>query len=327
MATSFVACDNGTEGTPPITVAGGGNVAGSGNLAGSGQTAGTSSSAGSSSAGATGSVEGVPITPADGWVDGASNALGIEGAFYSYADTTSSVGLVGTFTGPTGCISGTAAQVMDPCTVVAPATDCFGTYWGAAMGLNLHQPKDPATGKGVETPLAYDASMLKGFAFEVTGDMVPGSKDLRFKVEDASGEFCTPVSKKVLTGTNTVLFTELLSKCWDTSTAQPNADTVKSGLLKIAWAVVTRKDAAIPFNFCVSNIRALMKDGAVIPMGGAGSGAGGASSAGGSSAGGSTSAAGSSAAGSSSGGASAGAASGGTGGSSGGSAGKGGTGG
>jgi len=140
--------------------------------------------------------------------------------------------------------------------------------------LNLNQPKDPATGMGVVDPLPFDASMLKGFAFEIEGNTVPAPKSLRFKVENAKGEFCTPSAQKVKVGANSFEFKDLLAECWHvTDPANATAETAQSALVKISWAVVTSKDAEVPFDFCVSNIRALPKDGVVItppPAGGAG---------------------------------------------------------
>ena len=217
-------------------------------------TAGTGTTGGS---GGGSSADGVAITPADGWVDVMSNALGIQGAMFSYGDETSKMGMTEDFTGANACIKGTAAEVIMGCTPVAPATDCYGTYWGAAIGLNLNQPKDEATGKGVEMPLPFDASSLKGFSFTITGAVVPTS--LRFKVEDAANpvkEYCT--WKTISSGTNTVLFSELETECWNhTKKAGTSAETVKSGLVKIAWQVVTKGGATIPFDYCVSDVRAL----------------------------------------------------------------------
>jgi hypothetical protein len=302
MAVGLGACDSGGEnagaGGGPVTVGGGSS------------NAGTSSGGSSTSGGAGGGVaaEGVPLTPTNGWVDIMSNDLGIQGAVFAYSDKVSGMDLVGTFTDSLACMKGTAALVVDPCTIEPPATDCYGTFWGAAIGLNLNQPKDPVTGMGVKDALPYDASALKGFSFTITGNTVPAPKSLRFKVENAKGEFCTPAAKKVMTGPNTFLFKDLLAECWKV-TDPPNAtaETAQKDLLKISWAVVTDKIAAVPFDFCVSDIRALLKAGG---SGTGGSGAGG-SGAGGSAAGGSaaggTSAGGTSAGGAGAGGASAGA--------------------
>jgi hypothetical protein len=213
-----------------------------------GTTAGTGTTGGS---GAAAPTDGVAITPVDGWVDVESNALGIQGAIFSYGDNTSKTGMTENFTGANACIKGTAAEVMDPCTIVAPATDCYGTFWGAAIGLNLNQPKDPATGMGVEMALPFNGSALKGFRFTMSGGTVPTT--LRFKVEDGTKEYCT--SKTVGAGTNTVLFSELTTECW--KSGGTTAEGIKSSIVKIAWQTVTKKGATIPFDYCVSDIVAL----------------------------------------------------------------------
>jgi len=228
-------CDSSSEGGgPPIALGDGGGTGGGGGTL----------------------PEGVPLTIADGWVDGASNTVGIQGAVFAYSDTTSAMGLTdNTATGTKACISGTAAKVDLTCTPVPPATDCYGTFWGAAIGLNLNQPIDPVTNEGVDPPLAYDATAnrVTGFAFMVDGPMVPTG--MRFKVENASTEFCTPTAKNIKSGANTYKFEDLVSECW--TTGGTSAATAKSGLIKIAWHVVTNDSATIPFDFCISDIRAL----------------------------------------------------------------------
>jgi hypothetical protein len=37
----------------------------------------------------------------------------------------------------------------------------------------------------------------------------------------------------------------------------PTAEAGKSNLIKIAWQVVTNTTSAVPFDYCVSNVRAL----------------------------------------------------------------------
>jgi len=204
LATAVGGCDNGGDdaaGDPPITIAGSANNAGSGTVV---PTAG-------SSTGGTGGGElpsGVPLAATDGWVDGMSNTLMVQGAMFEYADPTSLMGMTKDFTGANACIKGTAAKVdmkSTACTTMmftAPATDCYGEYWGAAIGLNLNQAIDPATTMGGD-PMPYDATAIKGFAFNITGAMVPTS--LRFKVEDASGEFCSPAAKPVKLGDNSFM--------------------------------------------------------------------------------------------------------------------------
>ena len=79
----------------------------------------------------------VPLTPVDGWVDGASNPLAIQGALYAAADPRSVVS--SDFMGSNVCMKGVTAKVDPNCTPIPPAADCQMTIWGAAIYLNLNQ--------------------------------------------------------------------------------------------------------------------------------------------------------------------------------------------
>jgi hypothetical protein len=140
--------------------------------------------------------------------------------------------------------------------MAAGASDCYGKYWGAAIGLNLNQPIDMTTGEGAD-PEPYDATAhaITGFGFTVDGANVP--TNLRFKVEDASGEYCTG-SETVLAGgsSHTVKFDQVFKECWQPAAMRgvtPDA-TAQKGLIKIAWQVPTKKGGSIPFDFCISNV-------------------------------------------------------------------------
>ena len=287
LAAGYAGCDGGssddggTAGTGPIPVAGsastgaagapttstGGSPTTSTGGAPTTSTGGASATAGAPATGAAGAgplPEGVPLTPTAGWVAVESNTLMIQGAVFSFADDTSKVGLVDNLMDPVAtkaCISGTAAKVDLMCTPVAPATDCYGTFWGAAIGMNLNQPIDAATGEGVKDTLPYDATALKGFAFVIDGNTVPAPGSFRFKVENAAGEYCNTSALKIKVGVNTVLFSDLTTECWMPTDMSVKADTpsVQSTLLKISWQVVTNTSATVPFDFCVSDIRALPK--------------------------------------------------------------------
>jgi hypothetical protein len=218
--------------------------------------------------GGTGTLgEGVPLTPMNGWVP-ADNVLMIQGAMFPFGDETSKMGMMPPDfkeSGDKACIMGTAAKVdmlSMPCATkmfTPPATDCYGQFWGAAIGMNLNQMIDMTTMMG-GTPAPFNASALTGFAFEISGDGVPGTKDLRFKVENASGEFCNPATKPVMKGVNSFKFSDLVKECWKPPTATtPTGETAKADLIKIAWQVVTNDKGTVPFNFCVSNVRALQQ--------------------------------------------------------------------
>jgi hypothetical protein len=233
---------SGTGGGGPVVVTGG--TAGTGGA--SGGTAGTG--------GTPPVVEGVPLIWTDGWIDSAANSLGVVGAVFDFGDNHST--RTANIAGADACISGEAAMVDMNCTPMAPATDCYGEFWGTAIGINVNQPIDPVTMMGVETPMAFDftAKGVTGFTFDITGTTVPTS--LRFKVEDSSAtEYCTPSLVPVLPGTNTIRFSDLLSQCWDPAlggTAPTGSDVVK-----IAWAVVTNSSSAVPYDFCIANLVAI----------------------------------------------------------------------
>jgi hypothetical protein len=249
---SIVNCGSGdddTDGTPPVIVAG---SSGSGTVLPGGGTTTT---------GGTGSdlPAGVPLDPMNGWVDGASNTLMISGAMFPFGDDTSKMGMTPvdfSMSGADACIKGTAAKVDLKCTPVAPATDCYGTFWGAAIGLNLNQQIDPNSMLG-GMAMPFNASAIKGFAFEITGAMVPGASSLRFKVEDATGEYCNPGTKPVKAGVNSFAFEDLIKECWAPKATAANGSMAKPAVLKIAWQVVTNAMGTVPFDFCVKNLRAL----------------------------------------------------------------------
>jgi hypothetical protein len=250
-----IGCGGGDDGSPAVPV-GGSGTGGSG-------TGGTTVLPGGT--GGTGTLgEGVPLTPMNGWVP-ADNVLMIQGAMFPFGDETSKMGMTPadfSMSGDKACIKGTAAKVdmaSMPCATkmfTPPATDCYGQYWGAAIGMNLNQTIDPMTMMG-STPAPYNASALTGFAFEITGDAVPTS--LRFKVENAGGEFCNPAAKPVKKGANSFKFGDLIKECWAPKAGAATGDTAKMDLIKIAWQVVTNDKGTVPFDYCVTNVRALQQ--------------------------------------------------------------------
>jgi len=228
-----------------------------------GNALGSAGAAAALAGGATGTNHDIPLcdgpcgllTSIDGWVPAAGNSLGIQGALFAFADRTSEIGMTTNISGSNACIAGTAARVDLTCTP-PPGSDCFGVYFGPGIGLNLNQPIDPITMMPGD-PLPYDASGLKGFAFELSGNDLPRPSALRFQVETASQVFCSVQAVKLKAGVNIVLFSDLRTECYfglDT----PSADTAKSEIIRLDWKVVTNTSVTVPFDFCVSNIRALV---------------------------------------------------------------------
>jgi hypothetical protein len=261
-AVGSAGCDNGDSeasgGSGPIMIGAGttGTSAGAGTV---------QPTAGSSTGGAATLGEGVPLDPMNGWVDAAGNSLMIQGAMFPFGDPTSLMGSMPvdfSASGADACFKGTAAKVDVTATACAtkmftpPAMDCYGEFWGAAIGLNLNQKIDEASGLG-GTPAPFNASAITGFTFEISGAMVPAPKDLRFKVEDASGEYCNVAAKQVKAGANSFVFADLVKECWKPPVPPTTAEGAKAGLVKIAWQVVTNDKGTVPFDFCVKNLRAL----------------------------------------------------------------------
>jgi len=241
-----------------VSMAGQESMGASGPTTSDGGTGGDAGARGNSSAGAAGAPdvpgEQLSLVPVDGWIDRDGNAVGIQGAMFAFADPASHPGLSENFKGSNACISGKAAKVNLNCTPIPPAADCFGTYWGAAIGLNLNQAMDPQTKVG-GPPMPYDASALIGFAFDVTGSTIPPS--LRFSLEAASGEYCNPPTKPLKAGENVFLFSDLITQCFKSSGTKMNAESGKSELIRLAWKVVTNSQADVPFDYCIGNVRAL----------------------------------------------------------------------
>jgi hypothetical protein len=268
---------NVSGGSSGISGGGAGNLGGTGTVGASqGGTGGGAGKGGVSAAGASGAGsagqgieegEVLRLTPNDGWIDAQSNVPKIQGAVFGFADPTSARSLLKDLSGSNMCINGTAAQVdmaSEACVnkmFTAPATDCYGEYWGSAIGLNLNQPLDMTTEPPMGgTPLPYDASALKGFGFEVSGNTVPPPASIRFKVQDNQGkEYCNPPTSKLKIGVNNFLFSELVTECWGTTTKSLTAETAQTKLVMLAWQVVTNTSTNVPYDFCVSNLRALAK--------------------------------------------------------------------
>lgn len=257
---SLSACSE-ESGPDPFVVPTGGTTATGGAVATGGATAtggavttgGDTATGGAGTGGGTPST-GIPLTFADGWVDGASNTALIQGAVFTYADLHTETTAVETIEGATACFAGEAFQVDLDCEITDPnASDCYGEFWGAAIGFNLNQGIDEVTMEGTD-PMPYDAAAagIRGFSFDLSGNTVPTS--MRFTVETSTGEFCTRSATPVLLGSNEFTFEDLFTTCWNNS-GDPLTDT--TSILKIAWQVVTNDSSTTPFDYCVSNVVAL----------------------------------------------------------------------
>jgi hypothetical protein len=254
-------------------LAGGGAIeAGEVDHAGAGASAGSGGSAPVGLAADTPPGETVELTMSGGRV--VSAELGIQGAVLTFADSHTALDMTSNLTSPVdasvdrACIAGTAARVdmaSDICVTkefTPPATDCFGEFSGAGVEINLNQSFDAKTGAGKKA-LPFDASELKGFAFDLDGPTVPRPAALRFSVITTDGGvFCNLPSVKPHAGSNALLFSELVDSCfrvYDDPPTNPTAEPVRSELVKISWQVLTNTSVPVPFDFCISNVRAILK--------------------------------------------------------------------
>ena len=202
-----------------------------------------------------------------------SAELGIQGTVVAVADSHSALDMTSNLTPPVGesvvnaCIAGMAAkvdQLSEVCinhTFTPPATDCWAEFSGVGVEMNLNQGLDAQMGEASAKALAFDASALQGFAFDLDGATVPGPVSLRFSVESDDGVFCNVPTVKLHAGSNAVLFSQLVDRCFRITDDPPNptAETVQSKLVKLSWRVVPNDSAAVPFDFCISNVRAILK--------------------------------------------------------------------
>lgn len=221
----------------------------SGSMAATGGAGGCADNVCPSTGGSTASGNSVPITPdPTGWVEGSTNVVGIQGAWYSYNDCTTSPGdctmnqipVEGSFDNVGGkmCTSGTTAAVADQ-------TE-FSLKWGAGIGLDLNN-----SGGTDAMKMPYDATAhgVVGFSFTISGTNATG---LRFNITSvAAGDNSHFVSAAM--GENTVMFSDAMQGSWVT-TKTPLDPTQ---LLAIQFQIPSVLNQSVAFDFCVENLAAI----------------------------------------------------------------------
>jgi hypothetical protein len=222
---------------------------------------GSPGGAGSSgTAGSGGWLYAEPVAWIDtGWVDPSTNAVSIQGGWTPVDDCGSAIplgvpcttwdpsldsaGHPGFLVDPTqACIRGVAAQVED---------GHYGPQWGAALALPLNTEAE------VQAPLgAYDAlaHRVHGFVFNVTGT---APANIRVNVVTVN-ETVNLHHKEFALGTPEIvvrwddpLFTQGF---W---VQNPEPFEVHQ-ILNLLIQVATNESAPTPFDFCISNLRALV---------------------------------------------------------------------
>jgi hypothetical protein len=207
------------------------------------------------------------VPDAEGWVDGASNGLGIQGAFTAASDGTDGAGgvsetgstitLDATTTPGSVCVSGNLAAIApNPATTGPGDAFLWSDYWGGSVGLNLRQVIPAGGGEALPAsawPRVTPSGQVTGFSYTLTGTAVPPR--LRFTVDfvgkqPADATYCQALPA----GATSTSLTSVIQSCWQAGGgALPGAD-----LLTIAWSIIPIEAVATPFNFCISNVQAIV---------------------------------------------------------------------
>ena len=243
------------------------------------------SSGGSGGGGGTGGGSGIALVPsADGFFDG-TNEAGILGAWYSYGDWYNPAAGAGdcavmggftaaecsnietpvpgepfTNTGGKMCTKGTAAKVINMAGTTTPA---YSAVWGTGIGFDLNNGGTDDGGTGQK--LAWDATAhgITGFAFDIDTPPVGGQMRVEFPTNAVPGT--TDINAAYWGGAGANLSPINTGKTYSFKLADvggPNYLTSpmpfdKTKIISIQFHVVTNTSSAIPFEYCISNLRAL----------------------------------------------------------------------
>jgi hypothetical protein len=196
---------------------------------------------------------GFALTPMAGWVAGGTNEAGIQGAFSTISDATSmgaTTIMPANFTMATGtqiCVSGSASQIM------TAAMPDYNRYWGGGVALDLGDPGAMAA------KVPWNRGRVVGFSFNITGTTIPPMGQFRFGITPYEGSAlvddgpCTNITM----GANTIMFSALHSQCYAATPGAALSDTAL--LASIKWQVATVVTAPTPFNFCISDLKAIVQ--------------------------------------------------------------------
>jgi hypothetical protein len=227
---------------------------------------------------------GFALVPSDmGFFDG-TNEGGVLGAWYSYGDYYNPVAGMGdcptmgfaqaecssitapvpgqpfTNTGGRMCTNGTAAKVIMAAGGTTPA---YSAIWGTGIGFDFNNGGTDDGGTGVKG--AWDASAynVTGFSFRI--DMPPlggqmrvefptnvaiGTTDINAAYWGGAGNNLSPIT---MSGDYSFKFTDVGGPMYLPSPMPFD----KTKILSMQFHVVTNTSSTVPFDYCISNLRAL----------------------------------------------------------------------
>ena len=237
---------NGSTAGGPSGGGGGSAQAGSGGAqGGSGGAQGGSGGAQGGSGGACalgGSGGAAPTTSLkwlNGYIDGASNTGSVQGYWYTFTGSASSVITEAPAFGVACsniCVNGSAAQQSG-------GSGCF-------VGFNTNQIAGTSTATD-----AWNATSkgVTGIEFVLTGSQVPGTIQIDVKVKGSSNVYCLVRSGVTSGGAQNVSFGAVQQDCFDSAGSHLPPDATK--IEAIHLQVPTSATSSVGFNFCVTSIK------------------------------------------------------------------------
>lgn len=223
-------------------------------------------SGGTGGTGGTGATGDAVTWDKGGWVDTGANPFGIQGPWYSYNDCANAMtanlpctvpdaaimgpdGITGWMVDDTKvCTKGTAAQVV---------MEMYSLQWGAGIALDLNSSGGENAVKGDFNAETAGGTGIKGFIFDITSNATPPAPvDLRVNIKTkATGDNSHFVTVPLNAKDKQVLFAEALQGNWVTAPTPLTVTAIES----IQFQIYTNTSAPKPFDFCVSNMRAIRK--------------------------------------------------------------------
>jgi hypothetical protein len=180
---------------------------------------------------------GEPLEIVDGFVSRGSNPHGIQAELFVVTSERAATIEVREDSGSL-CFSGQLEPVLD---------GDFSTQWGALVGLSF------VSDELENAPWDLDGGRVTGFAFSVSGPELP---PLRFGALPSSAPeatFCAPLF--LGSPAFEVPFTSMTRDCWEAG----GAPLVTSELLNIAWTLPTDAVVSHPFDFCIDDVRPILR--------------------------------------------------------------------
>jgi hypothetical protein len=234
---------------------------------GGGDSSGDDDSAGGTGSGGTGGTGNADAIAwsADGWIEGTENAFGIQGPWYSYNDcmdamaaglpcTVPDPGLVGpdATTGWSTSTTAVCTKGVAPKVDNDPATNmpAYSLQWGAGIAFDL---ANEGGTNDVKNDFNADAAGIRGFIFDISSvGGAPPTVRVNYKTK-ATGNDSHFLEVTLPVTNQEVPFSQALQGDWVTTKSSLTTNALES----IQFQVYTNATAAKPFDFCVSNIRAM----------------------------------------------------------------------